>query len=93
MRELGVLADAKARIDREEGDQPVLELRALGGGGRAGERLQPCVHLQRVGGDRNRPLAAFSQPVRDFDRDFCLAHAGRTEQGDHVRWRHRAGVS
>ena len=93
MSELGVLAGAELRIDRQEGDQPVLEPGALMRPSGAGEDLETAVDLKRVGRDGHGMVAAFSQPVREFNRDICLAHAGRTEQGDHVRWRHRAGVS
>ena len=47
--ELRVLSDAELRIYRQEGDQPVLELRLLAGPGGARQQLEPLVHLQRVG--------------------------------------------
>ncbi len=63
-------------------EQAVLELSALARAGRAGERLEPDVDLQGVGGDRHRGLPHLAQPLGERDRDVGLADAGRSEQGD-----------
>ncbi len=63
VRELGVLPDAERRVERQERDQPVLELRALGGEATPVSVSRPAVHLQRVGGHGHRVLAARAQPL------------------------------
>jgi hypothetical protein len=65
----------------EEGGQPVLQPRPLVDGGRAGESLQPAVHLQRIGGDGDRILSPLPQQVGQLQRDGGLADAGRPEDG------------
>ena len=71
----------------------MLELGALLRVGGARQQLQAGIHLKRVGRHGDGALATLPQPVGELNRYVCLAHAGRTEQGDHVRWRHWAGVS
>ena len=83
VRELGVLAGAEGGVERQEGDEPVLQGGPLGGRGDAGERLQADVHLQRVGGDRHGVLAGGPQPRGERDRDSGLAHARGAEQRNH----------
>ena len=90
VRELGVLAGAELRIDGQEGDQPVLELRALRRPGRSGQDLEAGIHLQRVGRDRNRPFAALAETLRQRDRHRGLSDSGRTEQSDHLGAPHAA---
>ena len=51
---------------------------------RAGQRLQAAVDLERVGGHRQRVLAALAQPLGERERHRGLAHAGGAEQGNHV---------
>ena len=43
--ELGVLADAEDGVDREAGDEPVLEVGSLRGVGGAGQDLEPRIDL------------------------------------------------
>ena len=103
VRELGVLADAERRIERQERDQPVLQAHALGCLRDPGEDLQPGVDLQRVGGDRNRFLAGPAQDVGEREGDGRLADArgaehrqhsaGGTAPGEQLRRRPWAGVS
>ena len=50
--------------------------------GRAGQRLEPRVYLQRIGRYGHRFLAKLAQALGERDRDVRLAHAGRPEQGD-----------
>ena len=88
VRQLGVLADAEGRVERQEGHEAVLERGALGGRGHAGERLQARVDLQRVGRHRDGILPARAQQLRERDGDGGLADAGRAEQGEDLR---RAG--
>ena len=73
----------------------MLEPRALGERRHAGQRLEALVDLQRVGGDRHRPLAARAQPVGDGEGEGRLADAGRPEDRQHGRLGggHWAGVS
>ncbi len=82
VRELCVLPDAEARVDRQKRQQPVLEPGAVGRYGRAGQRLEPGVDLQRVGGHGGRVLAAGPQQLRELDRNRGLADARRPEQRD-----------
>ena len=49
MGELGVLPGAEGGVDRQERDQPVLELRPLGRARDAGQRLEAFVDLERIG--------------------------------------------
>jgi hypothetical protein len=90
--QLGVATDAERLIDGHEGEQPVLQHRLLVGCGRAGEQLQAGVHLQRVGRDRDRRLAARAQPLAQRHRDLGLAHAGGSEQRDHLGAGHRPSI-
>ncbi len=91
VRELGVLANAEARVERQERDEAVLELGALGRGGDAGERLQTRVHLQRVRGHGHRVLPGRPQPLGERDRDRGLADAGGAEEREHLAGRGRRG--
>ena len=61
MGELGVLAGAERRVERQKGQQPMLERSSLGRGRDARERLQARIDLQCVGGDRHGRLAALAQ--------------------------------
>ena len=80
----GVLAGAEARVDGHERDEPVLEPRALGRASATPVRVsRPRVDLQRVGGHRDRALAARAQAVGERERDGGLADAGRAEEGEH----------
>ena len=83
-----ILAGAEAGVHGQERDQPVLERLAFVRGGGSGQRLQPLVHLERVGRDRHRPLAELPQATGKLDRDVGLADPGRTEQSDHLGARH-----
>ena len=78
--ELGVLAGAEGGVQRHQRQQPVLEQRPLGRRGGARQGLQAGVHLQGVGGDRDRVLAAGPQQLGEGHRDGGLADArsGRT---------------
>jgi hypothetical protein len=49
VRQRGVLGDAEACVDRQEGDEPVFELTLLSRRRGAGQELQPGVDLERVG--------------------------------------------
>ena len=89
--ELGVLGDAEAVVDGNEGDEAVLELGPLGGAGHAGEGLEAGVDLQGVGGDGHRPLAAGPQAARERHRDLGLSHRGRPEERDDPH-RHRLSI-
>ena len=82
--ELGVLADAERRVDGQERDQAVFEPRAFGGGGRAGQDLQPGIDLERVGGHGDRAAAGGAQPVGELQRDLRLADPGRPEEEQHA---------
>ena len=80
--ELGVLSGAEAGVERQEGDEAMLERGPLGGRGDAGEGLQAGVDLQRVGGHRHGVLPGGAQPRGERDRDRGLAHPGGAEQRD-----------
>ena len=84
VRQLGVLAGAEGGVERQEGDEAVLQGGPLRRRGDAGERLQADVYLQRVGGDGHGVLAGGPQPCGERDRDSGLAHAGGAEQRDHL---------
>ena len=63
VRELGVLGDAEARVERRRTRPAGARARAAAAARRdAGQDLEAGVDLQRVGGDRDRPLAARAQP-------------------------------
>ena len=83
MGHLRVGARAELAIDRHERDQPVLEPRPLVGVGDARQQLEPLIHLQRVGRDGDRALAAGAQALGEGHGDGGLADAGRPEQRDH----------
>ena len=89
MGELGVLADREARVDGQDRDQPVVQARPLGERRDAGQRLEALVDLQRVGGHRDRPLAARAQAVGDGKGERRLADAGRPEDRQHAKARKR----
>ena len=83
----------KRGVDREERDQAMLELRALGRRGRAGERSRD---RRRPGGRRRRrppgPRPARARQPGERDRDRGLAHAGRAEQRDDLGACHARGI-
>jgi hypothetical protein len=66
----------------------VLEPRALGGGRRAGQDLQPGVQLQRVCRHRDGILAVGSEQLGERDRHLRLPHARGAEQRDDRQGRH-----
>jgi hypothetical protein len=63
MGELGVLSGAERRLEREKGDQPVLESCPLLPRGRAGQRFQPLVDLERIRRDGDWQLPEITEPV------------------------------
>ena len=83
VRELGVLADAEARVDRA-GSRPAgaRAARARAGSATPVSDLEALVDLQRVGGDGHRILAARAQALGQRDGDVGLADAGRAEERD-----------
>src|SRR5207249_3950819 len=76
--------------DGHEPDEAVLEPRALLGGRCAGQRLEALVHLERVGRDGDRVLAALAQGVGERERDGGLADARRPEERDYLGLRGQA---
>ena len=82
--ELGVLPGAELSVNREERQQPVLELRPLRGTGGSRDDLEAGVDLERVGRDGDRILAALPQEPGEVDGDTGLADPGGAEDRDHV---------
>jgi len=95
VRQLGVLADREARVDGQDGDEPVLEAPALGERRDTGQRLEALVDLQGIGRHRDGPLAARAQPLGDGHGERGLPDAGGPEDRQHGRLGggHWAGVS
>ena len=71
-------------VDRDEPEQPVREPRTLLLGRGAGQRFEPAVDLERVGGYRDRILAAGPQQVGERACHAGLADPGRPEDRDDV---------
>ena len=84
----GELADAEARVDGHQRDETVLEARAIARGRDAGQRLQPAVDLQGVGGHGDGPVARGPQAVGERQGERRLADRGRPEDGEDAprRW-------
>ena len=87
VRERHELSDRERRVDRDEAEQAVLETDPVAHVGGAGERLETGVDLERVGRDRDRPLAADAQEVGERDRHLGLADAGGAEERDYLALR------
>ena len=90
VRAARVVAGGRARGDRQDPEQPVLEPARCAGVGRAGEHLQSGVELERVGGHGDGILAVGAQPLGERDRHLGLAHAGGAEERDDRQGRHGA---
>ena len=61
VRQARVLTRTEGGVERQEGNEPVLERGALGGRRHTREDLEPGVHLQRVSGHGHGVLAACAQ--------------------------------
>jgi hypothetical protein len=84
----GELADAEARVDGQEGDEPVLEPRALARGRHAGQRLQAPVDLQSVRGHGDGAATGRAQAVGERQGERRLADRRGAEDGEDAprRW-------
>ena len=84
----GELADAEARVDGHQRDEPVLQAGTVARGRHAGQRLQPAVDLQGVGGHRHGPAASGAQAVGQRQSERRLADRRGPEDGEDAprRW-------
>ena len=95
MGELRVLAGAEGGVNREKGQQPVLELGPFPGAGGTGEDLEARVNLQGIGRYRAgfSPDGADARPGRS-PPPSCRRRSGRTARSerDVARGQYRAAM-
>ncbi len=94
VRELRVLTDAERRVDRQEGDQPVLQARALGRRSATPVRISRPAYTCSASAETATGLRpAARSALGERERDLGLAHAGRAEHREHATGRHGPGVN